>query len=202
MRVKLFRAIGVLMLVAVPISASSDEVQQMTVAQLLDKCTSADQNSAAFCDGLANGVLNQLQANGLYLNMATLRVGVISEDTRKVLKSAGAVCGAVEPKMALMAFISWGGFTWSLAVITALLALRPPSRKHGRVKNDVQLETRSKAWRGHRLPSGLLRRSQQVRQWMLLDGVPKVPSSPKIESSSPKAARGTPCPEKFGFRKI
>jgi hypothetical protein len=132
MRVKLFRAIGVLMLVAVPISASSDEVQQMTVAQLLDKCTSADQNSAAFCDGLANGVLNQLQANGLYLNMATLRVGVISEDTRKVLKSAGAVCGAVEPKMALMAFISWarihlefGGYHGITGVATAIAQAWP-----------------------------------------------------------------------------
>ena len=79
----------------------------MTVAELVDKCTTADQNSAAFCDGLATGVLNQLQSNGAWLNFVALHVGAISDHTRKIPKSAGAVCDAVEPKIALMAFIDW-----------------------------------------------------------------------------------------------
>jgi len=107
MRVKLLRPVGALMLLLFPAWASSNEMQKMTVEELVGKCTAADQSSAAFCSGLATGVLNQLQANGVYLNIATLRIGAISDDTRKALKSAGAVCGAVEPEVALMAFISW-----------------------------------------------------------------------------------------------
>ena len=107
MRVKFLLAIGVL-LPAIPIPASSDEIQKMTVAELVDKCTAADPNSAAFCIGLTNGVLNQLQANGLIFNLGRpLGVAAVSDDTRKALKSAGVACGPIEPKMALMAFINW-----------------------------------------------------------------------------------------------
>jgi hypothetical protein len=52
-------------------------------------------------------VLNQLQTNGLFFSMAALRNAALSEDTRKVLDFVGAACGAIEPKMALMAFINW-----------------------------------------------------------------------------------------------
>ena len=99
--------IGVLMLLAIPIPASSDEIQGMTVAELVDKCTAADPNSAAFCNGLVNGVLSQLQTNGLIFSAAALGAVAISDEARKVLNFTGAACGTIEPKMALMAFINW-----------------------------------------------------------------------------------------------
>jgi hypothetical protein len=95
------------MLLAIPISASSDEIQKMTVAELADKCTTVDPNSAAFCNGLVNGVLNQLQTNGLIFSAAALGIVAISDEARNVLRFTGAACGAIEPKMALMAFINW-----------------------------------------------------------------------------------------------
>ncbi len=79
----------------------------MTVAQLVDKCSSADPNSAAFCNGLATGVLNQLQVNGLIYKAAALGIAATSDETRKVLRLTGAACGTIEPELALMAFINW-----------------------------------------------------------------------------------------------
>jgi hypothetical protein len=110
MRETLLLSINVLMLLAIAIPASSDEIQKMTVAELVEKCTTADPTPAAFCNGLAAGVLNQLQANGLIFNMEALGLGAITDDTRKILKTAGAACGAIEPKLALMAFINWAKF--------------------------------------------------------------------------------------------
>jgi hypothetical protein len=107
MRVKLLPSINVLMLLAITIPASADEIQKMTVEELVGKCSTADPTSAALCNGLAAGVLNQLQANSLIFNMEALGLVAISDDTRKILKSTGAACGAIEPKMALMAFINW-----------------------------------------------------------------------------------------------
>jgi hypothetical protein len=106
MRIKLLLPIGLWTLLAIPIPGLSGEIQKMTVAQLLDKCTMADPNSAAFCNGLANGVLNQLQTNGLISNAPALGIS-ISDETRKVLKFVGSACGTIEPEMALMAFINW-----------------------------------------------------------------------------------------------
>ena len=100
-------SISFLMLLAIPPLASSDETQRMTVADLAGKCSSAEPTSAAFCNGLATGVLNQLQANSLIFNMQALGLVGIGDDTRKILKIAGAACGAIEPKMALLAFINW-----------------------------------------------------------------------------------------------
>src|SRR5438874_4674171 len=100
MRVKLFRSICVLMLLSIPVSASCDEAQMMTVEQLVDKCTTAE--CAAFCMGLATGVLSQLQGNGAFFQAVRL-----SDETRKVLKFAGIACGVIEPKLALMAFVDW-----------------------------------------------------------------------------------------------
>ena len=98
MRAKLLLLNNVLMLLATTIPASSDEIQKMTVAELVEKCTTADPTSAAFCNGLAAGVLNQLQANGLFLNMQALRLSAISDDTRKILKSAGRLVAQSIPK--------------------------------------------------------------------------------------------------------
>ena len=109
MRVKLVLPISFLMLLAIPMLALSDEIQKMTVAELVNKCTTADPNSAAFCNGLVNGVLNQLQlqSNGLIFSFASLYKVTISDEVRKLLEFTGAACGAIEPKMALMAFINW-----------------------------------------------------------------------------------------------
>jgi len=96
-----------LMLLAIPMLASSEEIQKMTVAELVNKCTTADPNSAAFCNGLVNGVLNQLQTNGLIFSVAALGKVAIGDEARKVLKFTGAACGAIEPRVALMAFINW-----------------------------------------------------------------------------------------------
>jgi hypothetical protein len=59
------------------------------------------------CNGLVNGILNQLQTNGLIFSVAALSNVAISDDTRKVLNFTGAACGTIELKMALMAFINW-----------------------------------------------------------------------------------------------
>jgi hypothetical protein len=106
MRVNLLLSIVVWMLLAIPIPGLSDEIQKMTVAQLVDKCTSTDLNSAAFCNGLATGVLNQLQANGLIFGAQALGI-FTSADTNKVLKFVGSACGNIEPETALIAFINW-----------------------------------------------------------------------------------------------
>jgi hypothetical protein len=103
-RVMLFVSIAVWVQ---PRVALSDDTQKMTVADLADKCTSADRNSAAFCNGLVNGVLNQLQTNGLSYTVAALRNAAISDEARVVLKYVGSACGAIEPDLALMAFINW-----------------------------------------------------------------------------------------------
>jgi Rap1a immunity proteins len=99
MRLKLLLPIGALIL-SIPTPASCDEAQKMTVEQMVDKCSAADSNSAAFCIGLATGVLSQLQGKGAFFRIA-------SDETRNVLKVAGVACGAIEPKLALMAFIGW-----------------------------------------------------------------------------------------------
>ena len=89
MRVKLILPISFLMLLAIPMLASSDEIQKMTVAELVNKCTTADPNSAAFCNGLVNGVLNQLQTNGLIFSVAALGKATIGDEARKVLEFIG-----------------------------------------------------------------------------------------------------------------
>ena len=82
--------------------AASDESQIMTVAQLAAKCSTSDASAAAFCLGLTTGVLTQLQANGnIYM------AGRLGDDARNALQLAGAACSAVEPKLALRAFIRW-----------------------------------------------------------------------------------------------
>jgi hypothetical protein len=96
MLVKLPLPISVLMLLAISIPASSDEIQKMTVAELVDQCTRADPNSAAFCNGLATGVLNQLQTNGLFFSAAALKIAPLNEYTRKVLEFVGAACGTID----------------------------------------------------------------------------------------------------------
>jgi hypothetical protein len=61
----------------------------------------------ALCDGLINGVLNQLQTNGLILSGAVLHRAPIGDEARQVLKFTGAACGVIEPKLALIAFLDW-----------------------------------------------------------------------------------------------
>ena len=107
MLVKPILPISFLLLLAIPSLAASDEIQKMTVAELVNKCTMADPNSAAFCNGLVNGVLNQLQTNGLIFSFAALHKVPIGDETRKFLKLTGAACGVIEPQMALMAFLDW-----------------------------------------------------------------------------------------------
>ncbi|OIQ67766.1 hypothetical protein GALL_506520 [mine drainage metagenome] len=140
MRLKRILPTSFLMLLATPMLASSDEIQKMTVAELVNKCTTADPNSAAFCNGLVNGVLNQLQTNGLIFSVGALRKGTIGDEARKVLEFTGTACGAIEPKMALMTFINWAkihpefsGRHGITGVATAI------GHKHGLVRNKAPL---------------------------------------------------------------
>jgi Rap1a immunity proteins len=90
------------LILSIPTPASCDEAQKMTVEQMVDKSSAADSNSAAFCIGLATGVLSQLQGKGAFFQAA-----ILSDETHKVLKVAGVACGAIEPKLALTAFVDW-----------------------------------------------------------------------------------------------
>jgi hypothetical protein len=107
MRVNAVLPISFLLLLAIPTLASSDEIQKLTVAELADKCTTTDVSSAAFCSGLATGVLNQLLVSGAFFGAMAIRREPLSEDMHLVLKYTATACGEIEPKMALMAFINW-----------------------------------------------------------------------------------------------
>jgi hypothetical protein len=114
---------------AISAAALSDETQIMTVSELVAKCSTPDPTSAAFCLGLATGIVNGLSANGIgFMD----RDG--NDETRNFLKDAGAACGLIEPKQALITFIDWAKIHPEKSVFNGLYFFLLPFNRRGHAK--------------------------------------------------------------------